>query len=133
MSDNFSERITALNISNVRDQISRKKGSGPYYATMEQTTNVLTDYDTFPYPRWFRGVPDSSRPIVAEREAGWRVRHDNCYRISEPAELHYTYPNHCFEAACSTTFPCYPEYLQKFSDREALNVILNKACIAQYR
>ncbi len=125
--------INDANVANVRVQIAKKKGFNPYLATVGQSVQVLTDYDTFPYPRYFRGVPESSRPIVAEREAGWRHRHDNCYKVLEPQEPDKNYPNHCFEAACSTVFPCYPEYLHKFSDRDALNVILNKACIVQYR
>ena len=124
--------VNEKNINNVRKQIADKASYNPYYATVQQASEVLTDYDTFPYPRWWRGVPESSQPVVAEREAGWRPRHDSCYCITSPQNPGL-YPNHCFEAPCSTVFPCYPEYLQKFSDREALNVILNKACIVQYR
>ena len=133
MASNFTPIINDENVKNVRHQIALKKGCDPYLATVNQSAQVLNDYDTFPYPRWFRGVPGESRPIVAEREAGWRPRHDNCYKVLEPIVPENRYPNHCFEAPCSTVFPCYPEYLQKFSDREALNVILNRACIVQYR
>lgn len=127
--------INDQNVQNVRVQIAKKKGYDPYLATVNQAGQVLTDYDTFPYPRWFRGIPRSSDPVVAEREAGWRPRHDSCYRVLEPNvdEHKLNYPNHCFETSCSVTFPCYPEYLTKYADRDALNVILNKACIAQHR
>ena len=90
--------INEVNVTNVRAQIAKKKGCSPYLATVGHSTQVLTDYDTFPYPRYFRGVPESSRPIVAEREAGWRPRHDNCYKVLEPKEQDMNYPNHCFEA-----------------------------------
>lgn len=133
MASVFTPIINDVNVDNVRQQIALKKGYQPYLATDNQASQVLTDYDTFPYPRWFRGIPESSQPVVAEREAGWRPRHDDCYKVLQPKGPDRRYPNHCFEAACSTVFPCYPEYLQKFSDREALNVILNKACIVQYR
>ena len=128
--------INKQNVGNVRTQIMKKMSYNPYHATIDTASNVLTDYDTAPYPRWFRGVPDSFLPIVAEREAGWRPRHDNCYKLSESPFAHTEhtpYPNHCFEAACSTVYPCYPDYLQKISDRDALNLVLNKACIVQYR
>ena len=126
--------INDLNVGNVRTQIARKKDPNPYHATTQQAVQVITDYDTFPYPRYYRGVPDSSVPIVAEREAGWRPRHDGCYRVNQPPSMTPgPYPNHCFQSACSTVFPCYPEYLTKYADREALNLVVNRACIPQYR
>ena len=35
---------------------------------------VGTDYDTFPYTRWYRGIAEAAEPIVAEREAGCILR-----------------------------------------------------------
>ena len=134
MASKFTPLINEINVNNVRAQIAKKKDSSPYYATLGQSSQVLTDYDTFPYPRYFRGIPQSSQPIVAEREAGWRIRHDECYRVDQdPTKEKWNYPNHCFESSCSVTFPCYPEYLQKQADRGQLNVILNKTCPTQYR
>lgn len=133
MASKFTPDINEQNVQNIRAQIQSKKEANPYLATVNQSAQVITDYDTFPYPRWFRGVPNSDRPIVAEREAGWRPRHDNCYRIEKPYSSESNYPNHCFEGPCSVVYPCYPKYLQKFSDREALNVMLNNACTIQYR
>jgi hypothetical protein len=130
----FTSHVNDQNVNYVREQIQGKKSFNPYYATAENVSKILTDYDTFPYPRWYRGVPNESRPVIAEREAGWRQQQPNCYKVMKPVEeREYEYPNHCFEGPCSTVYPCYPRYMQKFSDREALNVILNKACIAQYR
>lgn len=129
-----TQQINSRNVQNVRYQIAKKSESFPYHATIDTATSVLTDQDTFPYQRWWRGDPNSTNPIVAEREAGWRPRHDNCYKIEEPlTDTVSPYPNHCFEAPCSTVFPCYPKYLQKHSDREAMAILLNKACIVQYR
>ena len=71
--------INKSNINSIREQIKRKKGDKPYFATQKEAMSVTTDYDVFPYPRYFRGVATSSEPIVAEREAGYRDRHDNCY------------------------------------------------------
>lgn len=121
-----------MNVDNIRQQISQKKQSAPFYATSTDALGALTDFDTFPYPRWFRGVYTSDKPIIAEREAGWRPRRDNCYAVNSPhAKL--PYPNHCFAGPCSVVFPCYPEYLQKFSDQKELEVILNNACTLEYR
>ena len=134
MASPITENINQRNIAHIRDQINQKKGDQPYWATYGQSSAVITDQDTFPYPRWYRGVPESSAPVVAEREAGWRFRHDSCYRTQPPpGAIKSDYPNHCFEMPCSTVYPCYPEYLRKFADREALHVILNKACLTQYR
>ena len=106
----------------------------PYYATVKEAGEVLTDYDTFPYPRWFRGVYDSPVPIVAEREAGWRPRHDSCYKMEKPcSEVASKYPNHCMQSACSTVYPCYPQQMSRYADKAALDVELNNACIVQYR
>lgn len=134
MNRDITPLLNEHNVKNIREQIHAKKMSTPYYATANQAKEVVTDYDTFPYPRYFRGVARSSVPIVAEREAGWRPRHDNCYKVNEPANLPGApYPNNCFQAPCSTVYPCYPEYLTKYSDKEALDLILNKTCIVQYR
>jgi len=114
----------------IRDQIAMKQGTRPYYGTATQ--QVVTDMDHFPYTRYFRGRYESSQPIVFDREAGWRPVNDACYKGSCDARP-LPYPTHCFEAPCSTVYPCYPQYLQKFSDREALNVQLNRECIVQYR
>ena len=128
----MSQAINASNVYNVRSQIALEKQSQPFHATVNYAKSIVTDYDNFPYGRWYRGQALSDKPIVAEREAGWRPRQKNCYsNFSSPVENKY--PNHCFETACSTVFPCYPKYLQKFSDQEQMNVILNKACIVQYR
>lgn len=134
MENQITPFINAYNVHNIREQINMKKSPYPYLATIEQSAQVLTDYDTFPYPRWYRGVPQSSKPIVAEREAGWRPRHDDCYKVLDPKqESDKLYPDHCFETSCSLVVPCRPTYLNKLSDRKALNVILNKGCTIQYR
>mgnify|MGYP006000099363 CR=1 FL=1 len=135
MASRSTPLVNDLNVSHVRRQIERKKGPDPYHATVTQSVQVLTDYDTFPYPRYFRGVPNSTVPIVAEREAGWRPRHDMCYNVVEPNGVpeYPPYPNHCFSSACSTTYPCYPEYAARYASLEQMHLILNNKCIVQYR
>lgn len=130
--NNFGELINDNNVSNVRKEIDRKLKSIPYYATQNVTASIVTDMDSFPYTRYYRGVYNSPKPTVFEREAGWRVRNDGCYSVITEKE-NCPYPNHCFEAPCSTVWPCYPEYLKRYADLDALNIILNKACIVQYR
>ncbi len=84
--------INIQNIQNVQFEIQRKKYSeNPYYATHKNVVQVITDYDELPYKRWYRGVPESNVPIVAEREAGYRPLIRKIY-IEEKDE-----PEKCFE------------------------------------
>lgn len=128
----LTETINNANVASVRKQIHMKSGYVPHYGTINGAESVVTDMDHFPYTRFYRGVYNSSQPVVFEREAGWRPHRDACYSVNK-YDLQSSYPNHCFEAPCSTVYPCYPQYLQKFSDRDALNVQLNRGCIVQYR
>ena len=136
---NSTRELTSVlnenNVENIRYQINQKNQSSPFFATSTDVVHTITDYDTFPYPRYYRGVVGVTQPIVAEREAGWRKRHDSCYDVREPqkSNIRSVEPNNCFQAACSTVYPCYPEYMTKYSDKEAMDLILNKTCIAQYR
>jgi hypothetical protein len=126
--------MNKTNVDAVRQRIAMKNSGKPVFFTTEDTKSVTTDYDTFPYPRWFRGRYNSSAPIVAEREAGFRQRYDSCYALDDTCEdVNTPYPNHCFEAPCSTVYPCYPAYLAKYSDKELLDILLNKACIVAHR
>jgi hypothetical protein len=106
-----STYINNRNVHKVREMITRKEGTCvPFYATVCNTESVITDFDTFPYPRFFRGRFNSEKPIVMEREAGFRIRDDQCYSVTpcKGCEIE-EYPAHCFEVACSTVFPCNPK------------------------
>jgi hypothetical protein len=131
MSSDLTPFLNELNVNSVRKQINRKKASSPYYATNSQSAEVITDHDTFPYPRYYQGIPKSNVPIIAEREAGWRPRHDDCYKLNTPSHQ-LQYPNNCFQAACSTVYPCYPANASSEA-ADALALILNKTCVVQYR
>ena len=122
------------NITTVRNQIYDKLNSCqiPHYGTINEAKKTITDFDHFPYTRFFRGIYESSEPVVIEREAGWRPVDNQCYKPNICKE-EQAYPNHCFESGCSVVYPCYPNYINKIADRDALNVQLNKSCIVQYR
>lgn len=122
---------TSTNISSIRNQIELKTGCNPQFGTLNKAEKTITDFDHFPYTRFYRGIYNSSDPIVIEREAGWRPRREECYTPNNCGKVQY--PNHCFETSCSTTFPCYPAYVNKISDRDFLNLQINRACIVQYR
>lgn len=131
MSELNNSNINYDNVKNVRSQIVQKKNSEPYFATVNTGSLVLTDYDNFPYNRFWRGEKYSYLPIVAEREAGWRPVNNNCYKDGVRQKAYEV--NNCFETACSTVYPCVPGYLAKYADRDALNVMLNNSCIVEYR
>jgi hypothetical protein len=127
--------INKRNIDNLQAQINMKKGSEPYFSTIQTNTNVLTDYDTFPYIRYFRGVAESSIPIVAEREAGWRPRNEDCYNAyyirAEKQKKHHDIvtPRNYFQPACSTM---YPKYINP-DDPLFGEIRLNENCVISYR
>ncbi len=112
------------NILNVKEQIEKKKGFNPYIPTTEQSTQVLTDYDVFPYTRYFKGIPTFSEPIVAEREAGFMIKNNKFITIqkSDP------YPNHCFQSSCSTVRPCKPKPAM-----DELHEVFHSSNILQFR
>tara|TARA_B100000686_G_scaffold355018_1_gene469105 strand:- start:3729 stop:4109 length:381 start_codon:yes stop_codon:yes gene_type:complete len=122
--------ITLNNINYVRSQINLKNSSTPYYAYDKTIRHVVDDMDSFPYHRFYRGVYWKDKPVIFEREAGYRKRHDNCYKpkfnyIPNPK------PKHCFEGPCSVVYPCYPEYLRKYADKDELEIMLNKTCVSK--
>lgn len=76
----------------------------PYYANRGAVEKIVTDYDHFPYHRFYRGKYNSSEPCIAEREAGWRVRKEPCYVHRK--EVKDIKPHFCWNYDCSTVFPC---------------------------
>jgi hypothetical protein len=130
--DNLTPKINEHSIESIRSEIAKKIGPNPYFANRQTVDNTITDMDHHPYTRWFRGVYYSSNPIIMEREAGFRPIQDTCYSLVAPP-LDNPQPDHCFEIPCTTTLPCYPKYLAKYADKERLDVMINQACIPQYR
>ena len=76
---NLTNTLNDCNVKHIREQIAKKRGYIPFLATNKDSVGAITDFDTFPYPRFFRGQALSSQPTVLEREAGWRIRNDCCY------------------------------------------------------
>lgn len=127
---NFSNRINNNNVNSVRQYIDQKNNyNRPFYPRTGTIKAVTTDMDTFPYPRFYRGEWQSQVPIVFDREAGWHPRLDKFYGVINTAKDEK--PNHCFEAPCSTVYPCYPDYLKKYADKEELDLMLNRVCVAK--
>ena len=116
------------NHRNIRDQIMKKLDySHPYYATNRTVGDTVTDFDDFPYKRWYRGRYDIDKPVIIEREAGYRYVEKNC-NVTK-ADIKGEYPKHCFESACTTVYPCTAEHFKKFASQDAQNIALNRACV----
>ena len=98
-----------------------------YYATQADTRQVVTDFDHFPYQRFYRGVYASPDPVIIERKAGYRKQEQPCYR--EKLIVKSEYPKHCFEGPASVVYPCYPDYLRKYSDKAEMEIMLNRVCV----
>lgn len=54
----------------------KQQDERPY---MSSGPTIKTDMDTFPYPRFYRGVYNNTNAIIFDREAGWHPREDACY------------------------------------------------------
>ena len=130
--NNLTASLNQQSIENMKYQINLKTSSDPYFATNKTVLNTITDMDHFPYNRYYRGVYYYPEPIVMEREAGWRNVNNSCY-VQRRDPQKDEEPKHCFEVACTTNFPCYPSYLAKYADKNALDVMINNACITEYR
>lgn len=97
-----------MNRSFIDTQILEKNKYGKsYYANNQTVGKVNTDMDDFVYNRFYRGLYQISNPVIMEREAGYRFVENNCYR--EKPVFEKTYPEYCFQPACSTIYPCYPK------------------------
>lgn len=128
----LTPELNSESINKVREEIFKKTSNRPYFANSKTINSSITDMDHHPYTRWFRGVYYYPEPVIMEREAGFRPIKNSCYEVNIPY-IRDEDPNHCYEAPCSTTFPCYPKYLAKYSDKIALDAMINTACIPQYR
>lgn len=100
----------------IKKEIFNKNSSNIYYSN-NVIYNVNNEYDTFPYPGWFKSDVKSDKPTVAEREAGWIPKR------SQP-KLHKNKdtkaPMVCFQSACSVIYPCYVQ--------DNSYILLNKVC-----
>jgi hypothetical protein len=123
-----SDTINKANYHNIYDEIQHKiQYSKPYYANNTTVRKCITDFDNFPYSRWYRGIASSKYPIIIERESGYRKVLPT-YNEEQVNNYNYRFSatktdknqisgingygsgnqniNQCFESACSTVYPC---------------------------
>ena len=126
----LTQRINSSNVENVRKMIMEKQTSCPFYATTNDASSVITDFDHFPYTRFYRGVYYSDKPIALEREAGYRPHHDGCYNMQRCQPVENNPPNLCFQFPCSVLFPC---NLDNGNTPESHGLAPFIKCISSYR
>jgi len=63
----MSKNLVRHNVNTIRDQIEAKIQSRPFFASQNAVSLTVTDFDAFPYPRFYRGIYQSSEPVVLER------------------------------------------------------------------
>lgn len=98
-------------------QAKRSGVRGPFQATASMAQYVQTDMNEFPYPRFFRGGGSGSdRPLVFDREAGSRRMNTPGFQVITDS---FARADYCFQAPCSTIFPCNPSspYAFRMPDR----------------
>jgi hypothetical protein len=127
MNYDLTARLNDTSIEAIRKGISKKISSSPYLANNNTVRSSITDMDHQPYDRFFRGVYYYPDPIIFEREAGFRPLNNTCYKTAQQLKPDEE-PLHCFEAACSTIFPCRPS-----PEKEKLETSIHNECIVQYR
>lgn len=96
--------------------------SKAYYGTEASSTNIVTDMDRFPYPRWYRGVADSDKPVIIEREAGYHMILREKAKTKDKSEK----PKHVFTSACSTVLPIY-------SKENPSDLVVSQFCIDKFQ
>jgi len=58
----MSKNLVKHNVNTIRDQIEAKIQSSPFFASQNAVSLTVTDFDTFPYPRFYRGIYQSTMP-----------------------------------------------------------------------
>jgi hypothetical protein len=127
----MSRSLQQNNEINLSYQMNLKNNDIPYITQSPSNISdlVTTDHDNFPYNRYYRGKFCSDTPITSDRQAGYRPVINSCYKVQCDENAKDTRRELCWEAPCSTVYPCYPSYITKYSDKNLLDVMLNNVCL----
>jgi len=113
----FDDEIqTNKNKKIINNLIAEKQFHKPSYVNF--TYNQINNQnDIFPYPSWYKGQSLSYEPLIAEREAGFAPKRKYKIDVKKPTKEEIST---CFQAPCSTVYPCYNTESNYYS--------MNKAC-----
>ena len=92
----------------MRKEICQKNNPNrAYYATNKTVKKFTTDFDNFPYSRWYRGQNQESRPVIIDREAGYNKINLMIAPLDDRnIKFDHNLSDLCWETACSTVMPC---------------------------
>lgn len=112
----------------IQEEIQNKLDyNRPYYARKDTVKYIQTEVDNFPYNGFFRGEIGNPNPVFFDRKAGFKPI-NSCYNTltynKQPEKKNY-----CFQTASNTVYPCYPEFLDKYNDKQKIEHSLNRQCI----
>lgn len=80
----------------IEEQINMKQKSKPFFATSKNITKIVTEYDTFPFLRFYKGITKYDlTTIIDERETGFNPR---IYDYNNSNSCNSDYINNCFIA-----------------------------------
>lgn len=82
----------------IQEQMFLKNLDAPYTVSNNIIKDVKTEYNTFPYRKWYKGKYSSHKPIVDKREAGFRPVE---FQTNKMYFVH-SYRNLNFQPPCSS-------------------------------
>lgn len=120
MKETYANYIS--NIDNVYKMVNEKKSDTPIHITYSDGELIKTPYNVFPYTKWYKGEYLCSKPIVADREAGYRkINNYNHSKIPYIGNSPFW-----FQGPCSVLLPT---VINKIGDKDKLEInIPNKCC-----
>lgn len=100
----------------------------PVHGKLGSVILAETDFDNFPYNRYYRSIYNDPNPHVYDRPTGYKVLTNSIYECPKGAPDTYV-PDNCFSASGTTVYPCYPPYFYQYAETDARNVALNRKVI----
>ena len=113
---NLTPYINKQNVETVQDLIKQKNNGLPFTVSNQATADIKTDIDSWPYNRYYRGIPSFSNPVIMEREAGFRQLDNNCYKPITVLKPRIE-PDITFTPPCTTILPSHKDIYSQFEMR----------------
>lgn len=117
----------------IKNQIQeKKKYQKPYFATTETINTIIGETTgNFPYNDFFKGQYDKTSPTFFERKGGY-VPPNTCYTDNKQNVKQSDQKLHVlFQTATNIVYPTYPEFLDKYNDKQKIEIGLNHKCVAK--
>lgn len=82
----YSNRYNQDSSCTLKQMMAQKNSYEPYFVRGKDIKMMITDMDSFPYRRFFRGIYNDPEPMIHSRYAGYRpyleygcdIHCDNC-------------------------------------------------------